>query len=427
MQREMNVLEIIQALIKRLKVLIIIVLVFGVLGGGVSFLLADEVYESTASLIVGAETQKETDEFNQISGEPIYEEVIEYGNSSISDQSKKFYSETLNRQDLLDEVINNLELDLTTEELRRDIKIETPENSSSLYITVESAEIQEVDLIVNNLTEVFIEKVYEITEVDKIKILNTGSKPITVSNRNLTRNLLISVVLGLVVSFVLILILEYLDDSIKSEKDIENKLKLPIIGILEKQETLNENIKQIRTQLEYGTHLKDKKVILLAGPNQDYQDITIDLSKVLGANGNEVLLIDADFRNPEIHNDLGLSNELGLSNLLESELEIKDALHEDTLNVQILTTGDSLENPSEKLSTIKMKELLGDLRASFDYVLIKGHSINEVTDSVALSTATDGIILLVKENKTKQSEIERIQKILVDINVEILGVIYSKI
>lgn len=423
MDREMNVLEITQAFIKRYKIVLGIVLLFGFLGGGASFLLAEQEYQSTANLIVGAETQRETEQINPINGEPIYETVIQYGNSAISEQSQMFYSETLQREDLLREVIDELQLDLLPTELKEMIKLEVPENSGSLYISVNSSQYKEVDQIVNQIVKVFIEKVYEITEIENIKVLDDASEPRLVSSINYVKNILIAVVIGLVLSFVLVLLLEYFDDSIESAKDVESKLDLRVIGELKSKEDLIENIKEVRTNLEYSDTLKNKKNILLAGVNQNYPEISVSLAKVLKASEKETLLIDADFRTPSIHNNLELLNDLGLSDLLDRDLDVSEISQQSESNFQVLTAGNSLENPSEKLASKKMQQLLKDIQNSFDYILINGHAINEVTDSVVLSTATDGVILLVKENETKVKDLKEIKKRFYNININILGVI----
>lgn len=425
MEREMNIFEIIKALMKRYKILMVIVLIFGLLGSGISFLTNEKQYQSTASLIVGTETQKETDELNKITGEPIYEEVIEYGDSSISEQSKKFYSETLAREDLLKEVIDNLELDLSISELRNSISLEIPENSSTLYIMLRSNKVEEVDLILDEVVKVFQDKVYEITKKEKIKKLNDASQPIIKDDTNFVKNTAIAIIIGLGLSFIIILVLEYLDDSIDSTKIIEEKLNIPILGQLNSKDSLDEDIKQIRTKLEYSNRLKDKKIILYTSLSRTNEKVLINLSTALGAIERKTILVDTDFRNPKIHKQLSIPNKAGLSDYLADDSNISEILQNYKETVQVLTAGNSLENPSEKFSSIKMKKLLDDFRERFDYVLLNGSAIDEVTDSVILSIISDGIILLIEKDETKQSEIKKIQKTLDEVDVELLGVIFK--
>lgn len=428
MQREMNLLEIIKAFIKRFNLLIIIVLIAGILGGGISFLLNDKLYESTATVIVGEETQKETDQFNQINGEPIYEEVIVFGESSISGESKKFYSETLNRQDLLTAVIDNLDLNLSWVTLRESTEMRVPEDSSSLFITVRLEESENVDIVVDEIVSVFMEKVYEITEMEKLKVINSASEPALVDSVNVVKIILLSIGIGFAVSFVVILVLEYLDDSIESIEDITEKLDLPVLGIIENESAFTENIKQVRTQIEYSSNLKDRKVFSVASVSEDSKNISVDLAKALQKTKNKVLLIDADLRNPTIHENLNISNEFGLSNVLENEMEYyNENILQQSSSVYILTAGTALDNPSEKLTNSQMHSFINKVKESFDYIIINGHSLVNVTDTIGLSRLTDVIILIIEENKTKISELEKAKESLENIGVKKITTIYNKI
>lgn len=425
MKREMNLLEIFQAIIKRASILLGLTIIFTVIGVGGSLALNKKVYTSTTSLIVGQESQQETGQFNKINGEPIYEDVIVYGESSISDQAKKFYSETLTRRDVLKEVINRLSLNLPVEELKDAVKMEVPENSSSLLITVNSPVLTNVDEIADELAAVFQDEVFRITEVEKIQVINDASEPQIVNTVSFVKNIIMAIVAALAIGVVLILVLEYLDDSVQSAKEIEKKLDLPIIGQIGKEDALKEDLKRIRTTIEYSANLKDKKVITVATIDSTYRSISSGLSDALVDANKEVLLIDGDFRAPSIQKELNLTNDVGLSNLLIGELDFSNSArpYRNSTKSHVLTTGNLTANPSEQLSSNAMKQLLADMKQNYDYVIVNGHPIKEVTDTVALSTGTDGIILVVKENETKMKELEEVQKLFNNIEVNVLGII----
>lgn len=426
MQREMSIFEIIRAFIKRYKVLVGMVAIFAFLGAAGSYLTNESHYQSTANLIVGEKTQEKTDEINQINGEPIYEEVIEFGNSTISDQSKKFYSEILERNNFLTEVINNLGLELEPAELKSMIQMEVAENSASLFIRVSSPEIQEVDEIVEEVVEVFTDRVYEITGEEKIRVLENSSEPRLVRNTNIIKNVIIAVIAALALSFIIILVLEYLDDSIDSEEIIERKLVIPVVGRLNNKDSYQEDLKKIRTKLEFSNDLKNKKSFLFSGFKNNSSKITADLSNALAKIEKRVLLIDADFREPRIHQQLSVKNDRGLSNILEKELSLAEVVQTLDLNIDLLTAGDALDDPSEKLSSKKMESFLKEHKKSYDYLLVNGHSINDLTDSLVIARMLDGVVLIVEENETKFSDLKKIKDTLADLDTNISGVIYKK-
>lgn len=428
MNREMNLLEIIQAIMKRISILFILTVIFAVLGAGASLAMNKKVYTSTTSLIVGQEGQQETGEFNKINGEPIYEEVIEYGESSISEQAKKFYLDTLMRRDVLEKVIERESLDLRIEELRENIKMEVPENSSSILITVNSPNIKNVDDIADELASIFQEEVYNITEVEKIQVINEASEPEIVNTVNFVRNIALAVVAGIALGAVLALVLEYLDDSIQSAEQIEKRTGIAVIGEIRGEDRSKEDLKKIRTTLEYSASLKDKKVLTVATIDSSYDNISGGLTKALIDSGKDVLLIDGDFRQPTIQKELELSNNVGLSNILTGELDFANSAQSlvEGTSSRVLTTGNSTANPSEQLSSNEMRQLLVNMRNNYDYVIVNGHPVSEFTDTVALSTATDGIILVVKENETEMKKLEEVQKLFNEIEVSILGIVLTK-
>lgn len=428
MEREMNLLEIFQVLKKRLGILLIIIIGFTVLGGGLSFFLNERVYTSTTSLIVGEEKEKETDEYNEISGEPIQETVIQYGTATISKQLNKFYSETLKSRSLLEEVIDNLNLEMTVTDLKESISMEVPEDSGSILITVSGSHLKNADEIADEIVTAFTENVFEITNIDRIKTMNSGSEPKITNTVNIFRNTLVFAVAGFVVGAAVVLVVEYLDDSIKSKREIEEKLGISVVGQIRTEETLKEDLKNFRTIIEFSPEFRDKKTIVVTAPDQSYKNISSNLTNVLADADKDVLLMDADFRQPSIHEELGLQNESGLSEFLKGDTSFSDTVKADTTseNYQVLTTGNSLDHPSEQLSSNRMKELLAETRKTFDYIIIKGHSINEVTDTVALSALSDGVILIVEANKTKITEIQKIQQKLSDIEVNILGIVLNE-
>lgn len=303
-----------------------------------------------------------------------------------------------------------------------------PEDSSSLFITVRLEESENVDIVVDEIVSVFMEKVYEITEMEKLKVINSASEPALVDSVNVVKIILLSIGIGFAVSFVVILVLEYLDDSIESIEDITEKLDLPVLGIIENESAFTENIKQVRTQIEYSSNLKDRKVFSVASVSEDSKNISVDLAKALQKTKNKVLLIDADLRNPTIHENLNISNEFGLSNVLENEMEYyNENILQQSSSVYILTAGTALDNPSEKLTNSQMHNFINKVKESFDYIIINGHSLVNVTDTIGLSRLTDVIILIIEENKTKISELEKAKESLENIGVKKITTIYNKI
>lgn len=428
MNKDTSMVKILQTIKRRSKAFIISLFILLVLTLGFVLLRQNDFIGITAELMSGFEAEEHTGEYNQLTGEPIYEEVIKFGGSSISEQDIVFYTEILENPNLLVELIETLNLDYSVEELRDLVSISFSENSSTILLTLDSEEIIEPKETMEELVALYKQEVAQITEVDKLKVMNISNEPHIIRSGGFTRNIIASIIISFFAAGAVVLIIEYLDDSIHSAFDIENKLSLYVIGELESKETLEEDLKVIRTNFEYSNQLKNKNVFTFATLDKQSTNISVDFFKVLGQLEHEILLADANLRNPEVHEQLDLPNKIGLSDILSTKATVEKSLQiKSDSEGSILTAGSQLTDPSEQLSSSQMKELLDELKQSFDYIIVNGHPINKVTDTLALSTATDGVVLVVEQNTTKMRDLVQVTRLLADLNVDLLGVIFNKI
>lgn len=421
MGREMNILEIFQAVKKRISILFILVIGFGILGTGTSFLLNKKNYVSTTTLTVGSESERNTDEINELTGEPVQEKYIKYGNNSISKESIKFYREILKSEELLEKVINETNLNLSNKELRDSIFIENPEDSGTLLLSIRNPKIKNVEEIVNKTTSFFIEKNLEITELDNIRIINEASDVKLENTIDILRNTIILMVLGASLGVVIIIILQYLDNRIVSKKEINEKLKLPVLGTINSKKS-KEDLKKIRTIIENAPNLKEKNKIVVAPLTPNISNVTLKLAEVFVEKNYEVLLIDTNFRKPEVHQELSLQNDLGISDLLTKNSTLEETVKKHK-GLNILTSGSKLDSPSELLSGTDMADFLNEIENKYDYIFFNGHSLTDVSDTSSLSILTDGVILVGEIEKTDINTLEEVKEYLESLDIDILGVV----
>lgn len=422
MEKELSLLEIFKVLRKRIVTLMLVIFIFIVTGLGIGLYLNKSVYTSTSSVLIGSEAERETNEYNNLTGEPLKETYIRYGKDRITEESSEFYKELLKSNALLENVIHDLNLDITIKELKKQISIEIPENSSMIKISTVSHNLQQVDEITNQIVEELKNKNTEITGLENIEILNSASKPKVENTVDLILYLLLSIFFGTIVALIMVLLLEYLDKSIQTEKNIE-EIDLPVLGSISK-ETFTEDLKNIRTKMLYSSKYIDKKVVTITSASESQSEIAIKLAELFAENSQKTILIDGNFRESSIHNKLHLKNDIGLSNALtEENIELDTIIKNQGKNYSIITAGSELAYSTEKLSNLNMKKIISKLSRKYSYIFIQGYPIGELTDSVALSTLTDGVILQVEAHKTHIDELLKAKKILTEIDIDILGVI----
>lgn len=187
----------------------------------------------------------------------------------------------------------------------------------------------------------------------------------------------------------------------------------------------------LRTNIHYSSIDKKIKSIVITSPTiQDGKTVTASNLAISIANtGISVLLIDADLRKPNIHKQFRISNSKGLTDLLVGELTIDDAMKSirDIPGLKVLTCGTIPPNPSELLSSKKIKDLIHEVSLKYDMVIIDTPPIGHVSDGIVLSSEADGVILTIAARKTKINHAQISVEALKKVNANILGVVMTKV
>ena len=186
----------------------------------------------------------------------------------------------------------------------------------------------------------------------------------------------------------------------------------------------------IRTSIQFAQAGKELKSIALTSctPNEGKSTTIANLAVVLTQAGKSVLLIDCDMRNPTVHKNFNLSNKVGLSSCISMGTPLADAVQQTKVeNLYALTGGVVPPNPSELLGSEKMKALLEEAGASYDYVLIDTPPILPVTDALIVSRFVDGMILVVASGEVKVEMARDVKNQLVNSGANILGVVLNKV
>lgn len=214
MEKEISLLDILKIIKNRIVAIMLIVLLFIVSSAGISIFLNEKLYESTSTLTFGVESTRDTDEINKITGEPIQEKYIKFGTHSVNNESFQFYKELLRSTELLEEVIDTLNLDMTNKELEESISLENPEGSGTLLLVVQSKQHENTDEIADEVVSVFENINLEITELDNIKIINSATIPKVINTQNVKLNVLIATIIGLTIGVIVVIVTELIKKNI---------------------------------------------------------------------------------------------------------------------------------------------------------------------------------------------------------------------
>lgn len=362
------------------------------------------------------------------------------------------YGSIAKSANVLSKVIENLGLDISVQNLQKNLTVAEIKNTQFLKITVENSNPETAMKIANEISTVFVEQIKTIYNIQNINIIDTAEISNTPCNINHIKDMAIALMAGIFASGVLILILYILDDTIKSEKDIPVNLKLETIGTIPNTNKTNneliietdpksyivECLKTTRTNILYASNINKKKAILFTSAREkEGKSFIVNNIAVAFAQANKkVLIVDTNLRTPKGRSQIfenqtgeGLSDFIKeiTENKLENLEKAKKYIKETKIpNLHILESGTIPPNPSELLSSTNMRNLLELLKSMYDLVLLDGTPSMMVSDSIALSTMVDSTILIAENKVSKINELKKTKRQIQDVGGKIMGVILNK-
>lgn len=362
------------------------------------------------------------------------------------------YGSIAKSANVLSKVIENLGLDISVQNLQKNLTVAEIKNTQFLKITVENQNPETAMKIANEISKVFVEQIKTIYNIQNINIIDTAEISNTPCNINHIKDMAIALMAGIFASGVLILIIYILDDTIKSEKDIPVNLKLETIGTIPNTNKTNneliietdpksyivECLKTTRTNILYASNINKKKAILFTSAREkEGKSFIVNNIAVAFAQANKkVLIVDTNLRTPKGRSQIfenqtgeGLSDFIKeiTENKLENLEKAKKYIKETKIpNLHVLESGTIPPNPSELLSSTNMRNLLELLKSMYDLVLLDGTPSMIVSDSIALSTMVDSTILIAENKVSKINELKKTKRQIQDVGGKIMGVILNK-
>lgn len=202
-----------------------------------------------------------------------------------------------------------------------------------------------------------------------------------------------------------------------------------LISIKNPKSPISEAYRGIRTSIEFSNIDEQLKVITVTSTRQNEGKSTVmaNLAVTFANLDKKVLILDGDLRNPSVHKMFGLSNIKGVIDILVSNKEFSECVHTtDIDNLHVLSGGPIPPNPSEVLSSKKMKAFIDSLKYHYDYIFIDAPPIGIVTDAGIISTYTDGCIFVVGAKEADIEHIKMAKEKLEKIGANILGTVLNK-
>ncbi len=213
-----NLGEILEALKRRWKIILIITLASTLLSGLVSFFLISPKYEASTKLFIGKEEGADQG-YNQ-------------NDVSMYQKLMKTYSEAIKTRDLVGRAIKTTNSNLIEDEVLGKLKVVTVADTQILEIKFEDDDPKEAANMVQAITEEFITTSKTLVPNGNIRIIESVKVPEVPVSPNKKMNIGLAFLLGLMVSVGLSLLLEFLDNTYKNKEQLEKELGIPVVGAI---------------------------------------------------------------------------------------------------------------------------------------------------------------------------------------------------
>jgi len=303
-----------------------------------------------------------------------------------------------------------------------------------------------------------------------VSILDRAEIPRQPSKPNKRLNLMLGALLGLMGGLGLALILEHLNNTLRTPEEVERYLGLPNLVVVPDFFSLPKNAskwkipfsarsapldsklcvpskspvttnlrftliteayRKLRTSILYSRPGEPPKTILFTSSTAgEGKTISVANTAIMFAQlGYNCLVIDADLRRPSCHRALRVSNDRGLTDFLVGQEALANVIKPTPIaNLSVLNCGAVAPNPTELIASKKMRDALDNLKERFDFVLVDSPPVMPVSDAIVLSTMVDGVVYVVRGQETPKNTVKAaISQLKNDHQAKILGVLLNRV
>ncbi|MEG0403129.1 YveK family protein [Anaerorhabdus sp.] len=216
---EIDLMKIWESFKKIWYICIIICLISTISSFLITKFLMTPKYEATGKIIVVQKNETQNTQLN-------------LNDVNLSQKLVSTYSEILKSERISDLVLNELDLPYTAKEYQEMVNVTAASNTEVINVTVTSESAKESTEVANTIIKTFQEEIYDIMSVENVSVLNWAKVPTAPSSPSTIKNVLIGGVIGVLISGILVIILMFKDNKVKTEDEFKEVLGYPILGVI---------------------------------------------------------------------------------------------------------------------------------------------------------------------------------------------------
>lgn len=284
--------------------------------------------------------------------------------------------------------------------------------------------------------------------INNIHVVDKAIRPLSPVKPRIALTLVLGALGGMAVAIGLAFFVSYLDDSVKSQEDVEMYLKVPFLGYVPNIKTNSveqrdlqthyhpqsdaaEAFRTVRATISLARNRDALRVLTVTStiPSEGKSLVASNLAIVTAQTGMKTVLIDADLRRPSVHKAFQLHSPVGLSAYLLGEEDRIEKIAQPTEvpNLDTICCGAIPNTPSELISSTRMKDLLEQLRGRYDRIYLDSPPVSAVSDPLLMAAMSDGIVYVTKFNKIRREFARKSIQRIEDAGIHVVGLVLNDI
>lgn len=277
------------------------------------------------------------------------------------------------------------------------------------------------------------------------ELVQPAQTPRSPSSPKTIRNTMLAFLLGLIAGVLVALLRDRVDRRLRHGNDVEAILERPILGSIPESRNLRkpspgsltlvgpdaEAFRALRTNLRYFAIDQDVTSMLItsSAPGDGKSTIARYLAATAASSNVRVVLLEADLRRPTLHRALPDLATTGLTDVLAGSMPLSEVIQgvpvTTTRSLDVITAGPLPPNPTDLLESDRMLDLIGQLEAHYDLVIIDSAPVTVVPDAIAIASRVSGVLVVVREGKSTSTAARQLRKQLDNLQIAPLGIIVN--
>jgi len=427
------------ALLKNWRLIVVSTILALVLAYGFSTFSQEEIYTTTASMVVNSKQIK------LLEGE-----VVLTNDIYMSQKMVNTYRVILLSDNVLEKVNDDIGTNILPSQMREWLTVESPKDTEVINVTIRNEDPSLAAKIVNSMMRVAPGVISQTVEVGSINVLDYAKVPSKPDQVSVALNLSVGALLGIVAGILLALLIFIMKPTLRTKDQIIEKIQLPVLGGLphlnidhslkHKEKSLiidpdidlifKEEYKILSEKTSFSAQKKGCKKLIIAstGPMEGKSTVSSNLALALALNGKKVLLVDFDFYKAGLMDLFAMKPERFLNDVFRDGLSYKSVLiNEISSNLDIIFSKPEKSSRIEWSNNRNAKHFFDQVNMDYDFVIIDTPPALMKKDALALGNFVDAVILVIKQDKESVKNIKEAQNAFDEMEMPILGCILNDI